>query len=181
VAFWYQQGVNQDLPEPPYGAARLPHGNAMQIEVEDAIKEVSAHEGEVSVQREVFWSKDLLFLRAQGVGSRISVPFDVLADGYYEIIAQVAHAADYGNYSVQLDGAPVGPRDPNEETQARIEAYGPELYVAADHLIGWRDLRKGRHVLVFTCTGKADAARGYNLGIDNLVLARINEAVRITR
>lgn len=29
VAFWYQQpGGANELPEPPYGAARLPHGNA---------------------------------------------------------------------------------------------------------------------------------------------------------
>ncbi|HWB97914.1 MAG TPA: glycoside hydrolase family 172 protein, partial [Bryobacteraceae bacterium] len=34
VAFWYQAGIAAGLPEPPYGAARLPHGNARQIEVE---------------------------------------------------------------------------------------------------------------------------------------------------
>src|SRR5262245_37790701 len=35
VAFWYQAGIARDQPDVPYGAARLPLGNAQQIEVED--------------------------------------------------------------------------------------------------------------------------------------------------
>jgi len=54
VAFWYQKGVNEDLPEPPYGPARLPHGNATQIEVENDIGSVTAQDGEATVQRDVF-------------------------------------------------------------------------------------------------------------------------------
>ena len=34
VAFWYQQGIAQNLPTLPYGIARLPHGNAQQIEID---------------------------------------------------------------------------------------------------------------------------------------------------
>ena len=37
VAFWYQLGIATDQPEPPYGAARLSHGNARQVEVEDDV------------------------------------------------------------------------------------------------------------------------------------------------
>ena len=64
VAFWYQLGIAADQPEPPYGAARLPHGNAQQIEVETAISEVRTERGTAEVQKEVFWSKDLLFFKA---------------------------------------------------------------------------------------------------------------------
>jgi len=182
VAFWYQQGINQDLPEPPYGAARLPQGNATQIEVEENIKDVTTQDGEAIVQRDVFWSKDLLTLKAKGPGSSMNVPFDVAAAGYYEIVAQIAHAPDYGDYSVKLDGAPIAPRGQGRrERELRISAYGPELYVAADHLIGWTDLQKGRHILTLTCTGKNAAATGYNLGIDDVVLARISDNARITR
>jgi len=182
VAFWYQKGVNRGLPELPYGPARLPLGNATQIEVENDIKAVTAQAGEATVMRDVFWSKDILFLRAKGPGSSINVPFDVAADGYYELVCQAAHAADYGDYTVTLDGAPLDAARPGGRTrEVRVAAYGPELYVAADHLIGWLDLAKGRHVLTFTCAGKDDASRGYNLGIDNLVLARIDEKARIKR
>ena len=37
VAFWYQEGIAQDQPPVPYGSARLPQGNAQQIEVEKSI------------------------------------------------------------------------------------------------------------------------------------------------
>lgn len=181
VGFWYQKGVNEDLPEPPYGPARLPHGNATQIEVENSIGSVTVRDGEAAVQRDVFWSKDILFLRAKGPGSSIDVPFDVHSDGFYEIVAQIAHASDYGEYSVQLDGEPIKTGSDGQVRNAQIRAYNPELYVAADHLIGWTDLAKGRHILTFTCLGKDDASRGYNLGIDNLVLARIDEKARIKR
>jgi len=185
VAFWYQKGVNEGLPEPPYGPARLPHGNATQIEVENAIKDVKAQEGEATVMRDVFWSKDILHLRANGPGASIDVPFDVAADGFYEIVAQVAHAADYGDYTVKLDGAPIGgqagERAGGRAREVRVAAYNPELYVAADHLIGWVDLAKGRHILTFTCTGKDEASRGFNLGIDNFVLARVDAKARIKR
>ena len=53
--------------------------------------------------------------------------------------------------------------------------------MAADHLIGWTDLKQGRHVLTFTCAGKDEASRGFNLGIDNIVLARVSDKARITR
>ena len=39
VAFWYQQGIAQGQPEPAYGSARLPHGNAIQLEVEQRANE----------------------------------------------------------------------------------------------------------------------------------------------
>jgi len=183
VALWYQESVNADLPEPPYGAARLPHGNATQIEVEEIAGQVTVENGEAIVQREVFWSKDLLTLRGRGVGTTVSIPFEVLADGYYEIVAQVAHGPAYGHYEVTLDGKPIAPRSDNDGTvrSVRIDAYGSEMYVAADHLIGWADLTRGRHILTFTCIGKADASSGFNIGIDNFIVARIADAARIER
>jgi len=103
----------------------------------------------------------------------------VQSDGFYEIVAQIAHASDYGDYAAKLDGKPIGTRSDGRARDVRIGAYNPELYVAADHLIGWTELAKGRHVLTFTCLGEDDASRGYNLGIDNLVLARVDEKARI--
>ena len=74
VAFWYQQGVNEGLPEPPYGEARLPLGNADQIAVADSVADVKTAQGKASVQREVDWGRDLLFFEAQGQGARIDIP-----------------------------------------------------------------------------------------------------------
>jgi hypothetical protein len=180
VAFWYQMGVATDQPEPPYGAARLPHGNAMQIEIEKYIADARASGGRTEVQKEVFWGKDLLFFQAKGPGSRLDVPLDVPADGRYEVLAQVAEAPDYGVYSVLIDG-----KVPNASGQVEHEpgankgnptsfdGYYPEVFVGEDRVIAWPTLTKGRHRVTFICTGKSALSSGYNLGLDGLVLSRV--------
>jgi hypothetical protein len=147
VAFWYQMGIAADQPEVPYGSRRLPIGNATQIEVEDRAADVQTEGGASTVQRDVFWSKDLLFFEAKGVGSTITVPFAVSEDGRYEIVTQLAHSPDYGIHTVSLDGQPVAAasafeHEPgaNAGDTSRIDAYFTETYVAEDHLIGWATL-----------------------------------------
>ena len=182
VAFWYQKGGNEDLPKPPCGSARLPRGNAEQIEVENSIKEVSGERGEVSVQKEVFWAKDLLFFKAEGSGAKLNVRMEILRDGRYEVVAQIAQAPDYGDYVVTLDGKLTnsttltwGPLDVIPPEAEIIRNYQPEIYVAPDHRLGWFDLTKGRHVLAFSCVGKDPLATGHNLGIDDAVLSEVRK------
>ena len=180
VAFWYQKGVNEALPEPAYGSARLPLGNAEQIEVENSIADVTAAKGRASVQKEVFWSKDLLFFKADAKGARMNVPIDVPRDGRYEVIAQVAQSPDYGDYVVTLDGKLTssttltwGPLDVPPQQAEVIHNYQPETYVAVDRRLGWHVLARGRHTLTFTCVGKDPLSSGYNLGIDDVVLSEV--------
>jgi hypothetical protein len=180
AAFWYQKGVNQDLPEPPFGDARLPLGNALQIEVENNLKDVTAEKGEASVQKEVFWSKDLLFLQGQGLGTKMSVPIDVPKDGFYEVVAEIAQAPDYGDYVATLDGRKTnstlitwGPLQAQEPPVEVIHNYNPEIFVGIDHRLGWFKLSQGRHMLTFTCVGKDALSSGYNLGIDAVVLEEV--------
>ena len=180
VAFWYQDGIARDQPEVPYGSRRLPIGNARQIEVEDRAADATAEAGTISVQKDVFWSKDLLFFEAKGAGSKVMVPFNVAEDGRYEIVAQLAHSPDYGAYTVELDGqatakATALEHEPgaNVGEAGRIDAYFTETYVAEDHLIGWAQLAGGRHTLTFVCAGRNAAASAYNLGIDTIILAKL--------
>ena len=180
VAFWYQKGVNEDLPEVPYGTARLPFGNAMQIEVENSLAETSTEKGKASVEKEVFWSKDLLAFKAEGPEAKVNIPFEVLKDGYYEVIAQIAQAPDYGNYVATLDGKQTnstlitwGPLQAEAPPPEIIYNYQPEIFVGIDHRLGWFKLSKGRHVLSFKCVGKDNLSTGYNLGVDGIVLAEI--------
>ncbi len=180
VAFWYQAGIAKGLPEPPYGAARLPHGNALQIETETLVSEIRVDRGKSEVQKEVFWSRDLLLFRAEGPGSKIDVPLEVPEDGHYELLAQIAHAPDYGIYEALLNGRPVFDEsqlehEPGADNSAvhRIPLYNVETYVAVDHLLGWHQLKKGRHTLSFICKGKQTQSNGFNLGIDTLILAKV--------
>ena len=181
VAFWYQKGVNEDLPEPPYGDERLPLGNAEQLTVENSIQEVTTESGKASVQREVDWSKDLLFFEAQGKEARINIPIDIVSTGRYELVAEMAEGPDYGDYVALLDGEPTN-LDKRKPATSEVPSPGPEVfrnylsevYVALDRPLGWFSLTKGRHTLSFVCVGKDNRSAGYNLGINDVVLERIS-------
>ncbi len=180
AAFWYQTGVNEELPEPPYGEARLPLGNALQIAVEDSLAEVTTEKGKASVQREVDWGRDLLFFEAEGVGSRVNIPLDVPQKGRYEIVARIAQAPDYGDNYALLDGKPTNLDNRQAATseipQAGSEVfhnYLSEIYVAVDRPLGWLELEKGRHTLSFVCVGRDGRSSGYYLGINDVVLERV--------
>jgi hypothetical protein len=182
VSFWYQEGIARGLPPIPYGSARLPQGNAKQIEVENAIRQIKAEKGKVSVSKDLFWSKDVLFFEGAGEGARLEVPFDVEEDGDYEFYAELAQASDYGIYTVLLDGkppaAPVLEHEPGADVrpQTRFDGYAPETYVGMAYQIGWPRLSKGRHTVTFVCLGKNATSSGYNLGVDDLILARTGAA-----
>ena len=184
AAFWYQVDVNEDLPEPPYGAERLPLGNATQIAIEDSIGEVKTVKGKASVQKEVDWGRDLLFFEAEGPGARIDLPLDIAQTGRYEILARIAQAPDYGNYIALLDGKPMNLDSREAQTSeipatgpAILQNYQPELYVAAEHPLGWLQLEKGRHTLSFVCQGRDGRSAGYYLGINDIVVERVPETV----
>jgi hypothetical protein len=180
VAFWYQKGVNEGLPEPPYGRARLPFGNATQIAVEDSLADVKTEGGKASVQLEVDWAKDLLFFEAQGQGAKMHVPIDIPEAGRYELVAQIAQAPDYGDYIALLDGQQTN-LDTRQAATSEIpfpgpevfHNYLPEVYVAKDRPIGMFDLSKGRHILTFVCMGKDPHSAAYNFGIQEVVLERV--------
>jgi hypothetical protein len=182
VAFWYQEGIASDQPPVPYGPARLPQGNATQIEVEARLAEARAEKGKASLVPELFWSKDVILFEAEGAGSRLEVPFDVPEDGDYEVYTQLAQGSDYGVYTVLLDGrpptAPQLEHEPGADVrpQTQMDGYAVETYVGADFQVGWPRLTKGRHTLTYVCLGKSAASTGYNLGVDNIVLARTGTA-----
>jgi hypothetical protein len=167
-----------DQPPVPYGAARLPHGNATQIEVEKALAQMKPEKGKTSILKELFWGKDVFLFEAEGPGSRVEIPFTVEQDGDYELSTQIAQASNFGVYEVLLDGKPVAVRELEHEPGADIrqgtqfDAYAYDTYVGLDRQLGWMRLTKGPHSVTFVCLGKNAAATGYNLGVDNLILAR---------
>lgn len=180
VAFWYQKGVNEGLPEPPYGSDRLPMGNAKQLTIENSIDDVIASRGKASVQKEVDWEKDLLFFQGEGPGAKINVPIDIAEDGRYELIGLIAQAPDYGDYAAFIDGKPMNLDERQPSTSeiplpgpGVIYGYLPEVYVARDWSLGMANLMKGRHTLTFACTGKDSRSAGYNFGINDIVLEKM--------
>jgi D-arabinan exo alpha-(1,3)/(1,5)-arabinofuranosidase (non-reducing end) len=184
VAFWYQKGVNEELPEPPYGYDRLPFGNATQLVIQNAINDVTADKGKASVQKEVDWAKDLLYLAADGIGARINIPIDISEAGTYELVGLIAQAPDYGDYTALMDGEPMNV-DPRKAATSEIPFPGPEIYynylpevyVAKDRALGMVNLTRGRHTLSFVCTGKDPHSVGYNFGLNDVVLEKVPSLV----
>lgn len=178
VAFWYQAGIAKDQPPVPYGSARLPQGNALQIEAEKSLADCKAEGGKASLSPELFWSKDVILFEGSGKGAKLEVPFEAPEDGDYEIYTEVAQASDYGIYTVLLDGQP--PRSTQLEhepgadlrPQTQFDGYALETYVGLAHQVGWVRLTKGRHTLTYVCVGKREASSAYSLGVDNIILAK---------
>jgi hypothetical protein len=182
VAFWYQEGIALDQPPVPYGAARLPQGNALQIEPERSMSEVKVEKGKVSMFPNLFWSKDVVVFDGEGPGSKVTIPFDVPEEADYELYVQLAKGSNYGVYTVLLDGkppvAPVLEHEPGADVrpQTQFDGYALETYVGADYQVGWPRLTKGRHTLTFQCLGKREDSSGYVVGVDNIVLAKTGPA-----
>jgi hypothetical protein len=182
VAFWYQQGVNEGLPEPPYGSERLPFGNAQQLTIQNALPDVTTENGKASVAKEVDWAKDLLVLDAAGAGAKINIPIDIAKAGRYELIGLIAQGPDYGDYTALMDGTPMNV-DPRQAATSEVPPPGPEIYygylpevyVAKDLALGMVDLTKGRHTLTFVCTGKDPRSVSYKFGLNDVVLERMDE------
>jgi hypothetical protein len=180
VAFWYQKGVNEGLPEPPYGYERLPFGNATQLTIQNSIKDVTTEKGKASVMKEVDWAKDLLYFEAQGEGAKINIPIDIPEAGQYELIGLIAQAPNYGDYSALMDGQPMN-LDPRKAATSEVPFPGPdisynylpEVYVARDRALGMETLTKGRHILTFVCMGKDPHSLGYNFGLNDIVLEKV--------
>ena len=182
VALWYQQGVNEGMPEPPYGYQRLPFGNAQQLTIQNALPEVTTENGKASVAKEVDWAKDLLVLDAAGTGAKINIPIDIVKTGRYELIGLIAQGPDYGDYTALMDGTPMNV-DPRQAATSEVPRPGPEIYygylpevyVAKDQALGMVNLTQGRHILTFVCTGKDPRSVSYKFGLNDVVLERLEE------
>src|SRR5579859_1598798 len=98
------------------------------------------------------------------------------------MIAMLAQAPDYGDYYALLDGQPTN-LDTRQPATSEIPFPGPEIfynylpevYVAKDRALGMFQLTKGRHALTFVCNGKDPRSAGYNFGIQELVLEKVQQ------
>jgi HEAT repeat protein len=184
VAFWYQEGVNEDLPEPPYGSARLPVGNARQVPLANTLDGVIATGGKAFIQKNVDWGKDLLTLQASGPGATMTVPFDVAEAGRYELVTEMAKAPNYGNYIVLVDGQETN-LDQRQPESSEIpfpgppvyHNYEPEVYVGSSQPLGFFKLTQGRHTVTLKCVSKEVASAGYDIGIYDIVLGSLPATV----
>ena len=183
VAFWYQEGIALDQPPVPYGAARLPQGNALQIEVEKSMPEIKSEKGKVSVFPDLFWSKDVVVFEGKGAGSKLDDPLRRAGGRRLRALrADGARARTTASTRCCSTGSRPSPRSLEHEPgadvrpQTQFDGYALETYVGADYQVGWPRLTKGRHTLTFQCLGKREDSSGYVVGVDDIVLAKTGPA-----
>ena len=137
------------------------------------------------MQKDVFWSKDILLFEAKGPGSKLWVPFDVPADGRYELVAQVAHSPDYGTYMTQLDGQPVGSAETLEhEPGANVGDAGRSMPTSprlTSSTIIESAGRSSRRAVTADLRMRQSGQRRvrYNLRLDTFVLASLTPAAAL--
>jgi hypothetical protein len=111
---------------------------------------------------------------------------DVPESGRYEVLAEIAKAPDYGNYTALLDGQPTN-LDTRQPATSEIpfpgpevyHNYLPEVYVAQERPLGWHELSSGKHTITFVCMGKDERSSGYNFGLTDVVLEKVSASAGV--
>jgi len=152
------------------------------IEFEDIVAAAKASAGQVGRQdMRGFgpgWSGGQLVWRAPAPANAeirnwpsLTVPFNVPAEGTYELLLHHTVAPDFATFRVFLDGQQV----------ADIDGYAPSV-APRTRTLGQRTLRSGRHDLIVTVFGKAPSSGGFLVGLDRLDMRPLDataaEAIR---
>ncbi len=147
-------------------AAAPPSGRALSYEAESLLENRPAT-APLRAQGNccgVVWSADAqLFFLSREPGDTFTVSFDVPAGGSYDVSAFLTRAPDYGSYTLAIDGKQLG---------GAFDGYGTAVTRIGPVPLGHVGLRKGRHEITLTVTGKNPAASAYYAGLDVFVLER---------
>jgi hypothetical protein len=106
-----------------------------------------------------------LFCRARK-GGHVELAFDVAQTGDYALDIYFTRAPDYGQVEVSVDGKKVG---------QVFDGYRASLAPSGKVSFGSLHLDGTRHRLRFKVVDKRPQSKGYYLGVDCLVLTRLNE------
>ena len=163
VAFWYQTEPHKPFEPMPAGYKRLYYDYSKIIEGESLLDAAKATEGTVGRQEIGMASGGAhLWWRANKPDQQLSVTFEVLEAGNYELVLLLTQSWDYGVFQVELDGKPTG-RPAN--------LYSAFLEIR-DRSFGTQPLEAGKHTLTFKNRGKNAASKGYFFGLDGLLLEK---------
>jgi hypothetical protein len=100
-----------------------------------------------------------LFVMHASPGAWLEIPFALASPGTFALRLDVLVDAEYGDWSVEIDGAPLG----------TVSGYADERAARKGEVLGTRTLTIGRHMLVLRCAGKDAASKGYDGAFDALV------------
>ena len=88
----------------------------------------------------------------------MTIPFDVVTAGDYDVRVDAVTGPDQGEYAFYLDALPL----------ATWQGYGVETKLVRGEPQR-RTLAAGRHTLVAQCIGRHPGSRGYDARLDALI------------
>lgn len=100
----------------------------------------------------------VLLLSHATPGASVAIPFETAVAGTYALRVDGFSGPDEGDYTLDLDGAPLPPWAGYAPSVTHVQGAGVT-----------RDLPAGRHVLVARCVGRDAASSGYDARLDALV------------
>ena len=166
VVYWYA-APGASGPEPVDRAMLAPVDLGIPERMEALEGEALRHEetgGRAAVERLANCSgAEHLVWSGSKPGDRLTVGFDVPADGRYRITLNLCQAPNYGRQRFTLDGRPTG---------ESFDGYSPTLYWR-QLTLGVFDLRKGdNHLTAVALAPNPRAEVGSRFGLDYLLLER---------
>ncbi len=99
-------------------------------------------------------------LPASKESDQFSVTFDLVTAGSYELRTVITRAEANGCFQLSCDG----------RRMAVLDGAGPGTSTSEPLACGTVNLRSGTHTLLFRVTGRAAAATGYGIGIEEIIL-----------
>jgi hypothetical protein len=168
VAFWYQTGEPKHFADlPPYPERRVPwqYHNLVrafrQAKTTGSVKPIVQFSGMFGARPELGWTNT-------AVGKRLTVPFEVEAQGRYAVRLTAGAAPDFGACDIELDGKVV---------LKRADFRAPEDD-EVDLQLGTHELTKGTHKLSFRAVA-AEGGRAKSIAVELLRLLPLpQEATR---
>ena len=163
AALWYQCEPHKPFPPLPAANARLNFDYSKAIEGESLIPHATATRGRAERQKGAGLGGGAQLRWAPSVPDQaLTLRFDVVKSGLYEIVALLSRGLGYGSFVFEVDGKRMG----------NVE----DLYsaVACDREVVFKsvELTAGEHKLVVRNRGKNPTSGGYALGLDGLLLRK---------
>lgn len=147
------------------GGGPLPSNGIDRDGVEfETLEEIGSH----GVLREPLlegerWSAGRAVFCRSVKGGWLTVPIVVPDAGKYRLELYGVLGPDFGNFRVFLDG---------KLLKSDVRGWAPLVMPSGPIRVGSSKLGAGRHQLKFEVTSKEESSRGYNLGLDRILLAR---------
>jgi hypothetical protein len=100
----------------------------------------------------------VLLLSHASAGATAQIAFETALSGRYRLRVDAWAGPDEGDYTLELDGEPLGVIQGYSETRRGVRGAGTE-----------RNLAAGRHVLLARCLGHTEPSTGFDARLDALV------------